>query len=153
MIFLATGYNGEPSAISRPTDGLAIQNNRLGIGNFSSSDPAYKLHVIGDIYATSNVTAYSDERVKTNWRGVGNDFIARLSGVKSGVYDRTDIEATQVGVSAQSLREVIPEAVMESAAGDLSVVYGNAAMVSAVELAKEIVNLKREIEMLKLKIH
>ena len=51
MIFLATGYDGEPASIARPTDGLAIQGNKLGIGNFSAADPEYKLHVKGDIYA------------------------------------------------------------------------------------------------------
>ena len=51
MIFLATGYDGEPADIARPTDGLAIQGNKLGIGDFSTADPAYKLHVKGDIYA------------------------------------------------------------------------------------------------------
>jgi len=51
MIFLATGYDGEPADIARPTDGLAIQGNKLGIGNFSAADPDYKLHVKGDIYA------------------------------------------------------------------------------------------------------
>jgi len=45
MIFLATGYDGEPASIARPTNGLVIQNNNVGIGNFSSSDPAYDLHV------------------------------------------------------------------------------------------------------------
>ena len=51
MIFLATGYNGEPASISRPTDGLCVQNNNVGIGDFSASDPSYDLHVKGNIYA------------------------------------------------------------------------------------------------------
>ena len=51
MIFLTTGYDGEPANISRPTDGLVVVSNNVGIGNFSSGDPSYKLHTKGDIYA------------------------------------------------------------------------------------------------------
>lgn len=105
------------------------------------------------VYSDGNVTAYSDERVKTNWREVQENFVARLAAVKSGIFDRTDIELTQAGVSAQSIREVLPEVVIESNEGTLSVAYGNAAMVSAVELAKELVQLKRELAELKSKLH
>jgi len=59
MIFLATGYDGEPASIARPSNGLVIQNNNVGIGNFSSSDPSYDLHVAdgGIGYATSDFRA------------------------------------------------------------------------------------------------
>lgn len=85
------------------------------------------------------VTANSDERLKTNWRDLPENFVERLADVKHGVYDRTDIEATQVGVSAQSLRPLLPNAIMENEQGILSVSYGNAAMVSAVQLAQRVV--------------
>ena len=97
------------------------------------------------LYASANVTAYSDERVKTNWRGFSNVFVKDLAKVKSGIYDRTDCELTQVGVSAQSLQSVLPNAVIEDEEGKLSVVYGHAALVSAVELAKEVVSLNARI--------
>jgi hypothetical protein len=58
---------------------------------------------------------------------------------------------TQVGVSAQSLQEILPNAIEEKD-DKLSVAYGNAALVSAIELAKEIVKLKQEIESLKEKL-
>ena len=108
------------------------------------------------IRASGNVTAYSDERLKTNWRPMPTNYVERLASVKVGIYDRTDGEQmTQVGVSAQSFQELLPEAITKAGdeMGTLSVAYGNAAMASAVELAKEIVNLKREIEMLKTKLH
>jgi hypothetical protein len=105
------------------------------------------------VYSDGNVTAYSDERVKTNWRDVQENFVARLAAVKSGIFDRTDIELTQAGVSAQSMREVLPEVVIESKEGTLSVAYGNAAMVSAVELAKEIVKLRQELDEMKSKLN
>jgi hypothetical protein len=111
--------------------------------------------ISSQIWCNGNITAYSDERVKTNWRNFDNNFIEKLAKVKSGIFDRTDVSEkengfkTQVGVSAQSLKEVIPDAVTCNSEGMLSVSYGNAAMASCVELAKEILKLKEEIAKIK----
>ena len=93
------------------------------------------------IKASGNVTAYSDERLKTNWKPMPEDYVSQLAEVRVGIYDRTDGEQlTQVGVSAQSLQELLPEAVTtaQDDMGTLSVNYGGAALASAVELAKAI---------------
>jgi hypothetical protein len=95
------------------------------------------------------VSASSDERLKTNWRNVIPGFVEKLAQVKSGIFDRTDLELTQPGVSAQSLQEVLPEAVISDENGMLSVNYGGAALLSVVELAKEIMALRQEINELK----
>jgi hypothetical protein len=100
----------------------------------------------GNFYAVGNVTAYSDEKLKKNWRSLPVDFITQLSQVKNGIYDRIDENITQVGVSAQSLQKVMPDAIIQNKEGILSVSYGNAALVATVELAKEIVSLKEIIE-------
>ena len=105
----------------------------------------------GNITATYNITAYSDERLKTNWRDMPENFVARLAQVRVGIYDRTDQEdTTQVGVSAQSFQELLPQAIMtaKDEMGTLSVSYGNAALASAVELAKEVVDLKTRVAQL-----
>ena len=107
------------------------------------------------IVAAGNITAYSDERLKTNWKDLGNDFVSKLATVKTGTFDRIDRElGTQVGVSAQSLREVLPEAVNEADDEDktLSVHYGNAALASAVMLARELVSLKDLVKELRAEI-
>ena len=104
------------------------------------------------IKASGNVTALSDERLKTNWRNLAADFVSQLATVKVGIYDRIDgLQMTQVGVSAQSLREVMPEAVIEAADEfkTLSVAYGNAALAACVALAKEVQALKEEIKALR----
>lgn len=95
------------------------------------------------------VTANSDESLKTNWRPVQDDFVTKLAQVKSGIYDRTDLELTQAGVSAQSWQKLLPETVLTDERGILSVAYGNAALVAAVELAKEVAKLREELEALK----
>jgi hypothetical protein len=91
-IFLATGYNGEPASIVKPTDGLNVTSNNVGIGNFSTVDPAHKLHVIGTGYATndfrspifydSNNTGYYTNPASTSNMNVvtANTFNGALNG-------------------------------------------------------------------------
>lgn len=110
------------------------------------------LDASGNLVATANVTAYSDERLKTNWRDLPENFLESLAGVKVGVYDRVDVAETQVGVSAQSLAKVVPEAVhTDEDSGYLSVAYGNAALAACVELAKRVVELEARLNALEAK--
>ncbi|WP_157378407.1 hypothetical protein [Burkholderia ubonensis] len=97
----------------------------------------------GNFTVAGNLTANSDENLKTDWTDLPGDFIERLAGVLHGTFTRTDTGARQVGVGARSLRGVLPEAVM----GDdvLSVAYGNAALVAAIQLAREVVELRKRI--------
>ena len=107
------------------------------------------LNVIGGITATGDISGNSDESLKTNWRDLPADFIERLAQVKHGIYDRIDIAATQVGVSAQSLQSLMPNAINTNENGKLTVAYGNAALAACVEMAKELVSLRAEITKLK----
>lgn len=91
------------------------------------------------------VTANSDELLKTNWRDLPVDFVDRLATVKHGTYDRTDMPITQDGVSAQSLRKLLESSVLVGEDGLLSVAYGNAALVSAIQLAKRLVALEATV--------
>jgi len=95
----------------------------------------------GAITATNNITAYSDERLKTDWAVLGADFVDRLALVKSGTYTRTDSGQRQAGASAQDWLKLLPEVVQEGTDEQktLSLAYGNAAMVSAVQLAQRVV--------------
>lgn len=92
----------------------------------------------GTLTATT-FSASSDERLKTNWRDLPIDFVEQLAKVKHGTYDRTDNGVTQEGVSGQSLQNVLPHSTLADDEGMLSVVYGNAAMVSAIQLAQRVV--------------
>jgi hypothetical protein len=93
-----------------------------------------------------NVTANSDETLKTNWRALPDDFVDLLAQLKHGIYDRIDMDETQVGVSAQALQKFLKEAVFTSPNGVLSVAYGNAAMVAAVKLAERVVSLEAKVQ-------
>lgn len=99
----------------------------------------------GNFTASGNVTAYSDDRLKKNWKNFDSKFLEKLSKVKYGIFERIDTQKIQVGVSAQSLREVLPEAVMEDIDGKLSVSYGNAALAACVELSKKVLDLEKKL--------
>jgi hypothetical protein len=107
----------------------------------------------GNLTAVYNVTAYSDERLKSDWADIAPDFLSRLALVKSGTFTRVGADQRQMGVSAQALQACAPEAVTEGKDGMLTVAYGNAALVAAVELAKEVVKLRAELDELKAKLN
>ena len=104
----------------------------------------------GALTAVSHVSS-SDERLKTNWSSLDLDFVSRLADVKNGTFERISNGNREAGVTAQSLKEVLPEAVVEGEDGMLSVNYGAAALVAAIELAKEVKALRAEITELKFK--
>lgn len=119
---------------------LGVWDNTGGYGRFYSD-------VSGNFWIRGTLTQNSDERLKTNWRDLGAGFVNRLAGVKSGIYDRVDMtDESYVGVAAQSLQLIMPNAVrQDKETGMLSVDYGSAALVSSVELAKKIVEQEDRI--------
>ena len=120
---------------------FGASGSMASIANLSSS---------GVMTAVSMVSS-SDERLKTDWANLSVDFIDRLADVKHGSFERISSGNREVGVTAQSLKEVLPEAVVEGEEGYLSVNYGGAALVAAIELAKEVKALRAEIAALKAK--
>ena len=48
-VHIATGYDGQPASIAKPTDGFVVDHNNVGIGNFSATDPSASLHVKGTV--------------------------------------------------------------------------------------------------------
>ena len=137
-------------AWSHPNAGGAA-GNLTDHGLLIINNGGFRCAISNSIVASANITAYSDERLKTNWRDMPENFVARLAQVKVGIYDRTDEEdVTQVGVSAQSFQQLLPQAIMtaKDEMKTLSVNYGGAALASAVELAKDNVELRARIERL-----
>jgi len=133
-----------------PTVAAAGSNTQVQYNSSGSFAGSANLTFDGtNLSCGGTVTASSDERLKTNWQSVIPNFVEKLAQVKSGIYDRTDIKSTQAGVSAQSLQELLPQTVMADEEGMLKVAYGNAAMVSVIELAKMVIELKQEIANLK----
>jgi len=106
-------------------------SGNLGIGTTS---PSYKLHVVGDIYATGNVTAYSDVRNKKNLKTI-EDPVSKIEKINGYTYEKDGIAYT--GLVAQELLEVLPEAVSGSEELGYGIAYGNMAGIF-VEAIKEL---------------
>ncbi|GGZ88078.1 tail fiber domain-containing protein [Novosphingobium arvoryzae] len=82
------------------------------------------ISVSGSITATGNITAYSDARLKTDIETITGalDRVRKLRGV---TFSRRDTGNRGVGLIAQELAAIVPEAVTTHEDGLLSVAYGN----------------------------
>lgn len=82
------------------------------------------ISVSGSITATGDITAYSDARLKTAIETITGalDRVRKLRGV---TFSRRDTGNRGVGLIAQELAAIVPEAVMTHEDGLLSVAYGN----------------------------
>ena len=77
----------------------------------------------GNFTATANISAYSDAKLKTNVRTI-DDALALVEQLRGVYYERIDSGEEGIGVIAQELRNVFPQAVHEND-GTLAVSYGN----------------------------
>src|SRR6056300_1033603 len=107
------------------------QTGRVGIGK---TTPSYPLHVIGNIYGTGNITAYSDKRAKSDIMKIENalDKIDQLNG-----YTYTMNNERYTGLIAQEVLPVLPEAVVGSEETSYAIAYGNM-MGLVIEAIKEL---------------
>ena len=99
----------------------------------------------GGFTATGDITAYSDESLKTNIQTIDNA-LDRVEAVRGVTFDRIEDGSTSTGVVAQELLAVLPEAVHTDANGVHSVAYGNITglLIEAVkELSAEVKELKK----------
>jgi len=115
----------------------------------ATATPTEKLHVIGNIIASGNVSGYSDKSLKDNIQTIPNaiDKVIQLRGVE---FDRNDIEGNphQIGVIAQEVEEIIPEVITTHNDGLKSVAYGNLVGL----LIEAIKDLKEEVNELKIRL-
>jgi hypothetical protein len=92
-------------------------NGNVGLGNIPNA--TYKLNVSGTIGASGDITAlYSDERLKTK-TGDLSEALTKVCSLDTFTYVNNDLakslgftdELQRVGVSAQQVQKVLPEAV------------------------------------------
>lgn len=105
----------------------------------------------GNFTAAGNITANSDERLKTNWSELPEDFLERLADiVLLGRYDRIDTGETQIGMSAQGVYAFAPELVtVDPETGIMSLDYGKLGAVAAAFLARKNRQQKNELKELR----
>ena len=132
------------NGITAPSKTFRVLNGRMQVINDAYTSVISDLDDSGNLTITGNITASSDERLKTDWSPVPNNFLEQLANLKRGTFTRKDSGQRQVGVGAQSLQAFLPEAVQ----GDnvLSVAYGQAALVACAELAAEVLRLRAIVE-------
>ena len=130
----------------------------VGIG---TNSPAEQLHVVGNIFATgcvigSNIACPSDARFKKNIQTMDHalDALGHLRGVRyewrhDEFPDREFTEGQQIGLIAQEVQNVIPQAVVKQSDGYLAVDYARLVplLIEAVkEQQKRIEALEKKLE-------
>jgi hypothetical protein len=90
----------------------------------SGGTQAMVLDASSNLTATGNVTAFSDQRLKTDIEIIANPIgkILQLDGV---TFTRIDSGQRGLGVIAQQVQKVLPELIVVDENGYLSVAYGN----------------------------
>jgi hypothetical protein len=130
-----TGAQGAPSNVVGPTGAQGAPSNVVGpTGSTGPTGPqgnsnAYANAMNQGVATTDspnfvNVTANSDERLKTNIRNIENalDKVMQLRGV---LFTRINDGVADTGVIAQDVLKVLPEAVKLNDTGFYAVAYGN----------------------------
>jgi hypothetical protein len=82
------------------------------------------ISVSGSITATGDITAYSDAHLKTDIETIVGA-LDRVRSLRGVVFTRRDTGSRGIGLVAQELAPIVPEAVMTHDDGLLSVAYGN----------------------------
>ena len=124
VTFNVGGGNG----ISVSADGVAMS------GSFT-----------GGFTATGDITAYSDESLKTNIQTI-DGALDKVEAVRGVTFERLEDGSVSTGVVAQELQAVLPEAVKTDENGLHHVAYGNITglLIEAVkELSAEVKELKK----------
>ncbi len=131
-------------------------NGNVGIG---TTAPSYNLHVNGSVAGTSGYNNLSDARYKKNISSIENasELVSKMRGVsfdwKKEDYKNLNFEdKRQLGLIAQELEEILPEAVSTDNEGYKSIAYSKIipVLIEAIkEQQKTIDLLKIEIEKIK----
>jgi len=101
-------------------------SGNLGIG---TTAPNYKLHIVGDIFASGEVTTTSDLRLKSDIQPIdlSDNKLSKIQNLKGVIFKKTtDVNNNMhMGFIAQELEEIIPEVVYTDSTGYKSIAYGN----------------------------
>jgi hypothetical protein len=124
---------------------MCIRDSSSGQVGIGTATPGYTLHVVGTIYATGDITAFSDQRFKQNIQPL-DGALAKILQLSGYSYTREDYRAgeKQIGLLAQEVKAVYPEAVLYDEAADK---YSMNYSVMVAPLIQAIKELNAKVEM------
>lgn len=129
------------SLVRRSGPNGAYEITQTGTGGVNVAAGSGKFNVSGDVLASGNITAYSDERLKSDVETIDEalGLVNKLRGVSFTV---KETGKRNIGVIAQEVMDVVPEVVHNNSSGLLSVSYGNLVglLIEAVKELSEKVN-------------
>jgi hypothetical protein len=146
-----TGSAGQvPLQVVSPTGSILFVTSSARVG-INLTNPQYALHVSGSIFATADVVAFSDARIKKNINPIQNpiELIKQIEGVKFHRIEQDDDGKQQIGFIAQNLNKVLPEVVIGDEKFGYGVSYGNitALLVEAIKAQQQQIDeLKMQLE-------
>jgi hypothetical protein len=131
---LYCSYNAPENSFVIDTSG------KIGVGTAS---PGYTLHVIGTIYASGNITGLSDKRYKTDVEPIHNA-LEKVNTLQGCSYLRTDylVGERQLGLIAQDVQQVFPEAVSYDTVNDMYSLNYGCLIAPVIEALKELKALR-----------
>ena len=156
----ATSISGTyPNFTISSTDTNTDTNTTYTAGNgltLTSTEFKMSGSYTGDFTASGDVTAYSDERLKSNITTI-EDALDKVKAMRGVMFDKTDSLTSELrqstGVIAQETEQVLPEVVHnDENTGYKSVAYGNivGVLIEAIkEQQSQIEDLTKEVEFLK----
>lgn len=136
---------------------FSLANNTSGNLGVGTTSPNFKLHVVGDIFATGDITSSSDLRLKTNIETINltEDKISKIQSLRAVTFQKREIcddptQKTHIGFIAQEVEKIVPEIVYtDPDTGYKSIAYGNMTAI----LLEYIKNLNKEINTLKINVN
>jgi len=147
--------------LSAAINGLTIGNGTvtMSAGNGLSGGGAFSMNqtnsetvsfamsgsFTGNFTATGDITAYSDDSLKTNVQTI-DGALGRVEAIRGVTFERIEDGSVSTGVIAQELEAVLPEAVKTDDNGVRHVAYGNITglLIEAVkELSAQVEELKK----------
>ncbi|HOK27111.1 MAG TPA: tail fiber domain-containing protein [Bacteroidales bacterium] len=152
-LWINNGFSTTPLISGNFSTRKVIINGKAG----DFTDPGYEFYVVGDAGGSTPWSSLSDERLKTNIIAI-NDALNKVTRIRGVSFDWIPEagmdEKHSVGIIAQELQQVMPEAV-KSSGKYLSVQYGlvSALLVEAIKEQQKIIDdQKKQISELNKKL-
>lgn len=144
-ILLSGGTSSLDVSLSNGKLFIDNSTSRVGIGTLT---PSEALDVSGNITASGDIVSTSDISLKENVELILNP-IEKVKELNGYTFNRIGQQKRSVGLMAQEVEKVLPEAVMKNRDGIKSLAYGNliALLVETVkEQQKQIDELRKNID-------